>query len=655
MLKLNNIFQDKAVFQRCKAIPVFGKADANSKIKAEFAGQTVFTNSNSEGSFKMRFKSLEAGGPYTLKVYVCKTGESVTVNDILVGDVWLASGQSNMAYLLRPVPVAYNATNTPGLNRMQQEEFQKTIENSEKFRFITVKSRASCIEENDFEGKWQYMTSENAPECSAVAAWFGKYIQQKLDIPVGLIISSYGGTIAESWTSRAGLLANTETMHLPEIVDNVGTDEEIWDITADKIAKEAIPAEYADTGNEGFGNGYAEVDFNDSSWKDMKIPGSWIIQKIAGNGAVWTRKEVVIPDDWQGKELVLELGGIDKQDVTYFNGVEIGRTGKELETEWYDKKRHYEIPASLVRRDKNVIAVRAYSFLYDGSFNGKVEDFNLCLKNSDKKINISGAWKAFAEKDMGIRVGNALRLGPFNFNTPSILFNAMIKPILPYAIKGVIWYQGESNAKTVDDSAKYLKKLEIMIRDWYYNFEQGEFPFIQVQLAYYNRGLEDLCNPSSAWALLRDNQRLLCEKMDKVYMASAIDIGDHFDIHPQDKKTVGYRLAQNALHNVYYFNDIVPEGPLFKGYFIENNKIRLLFDNAEGMYIKEDLPQSFYVADADRNYYPADKVVIDGSSIIVSSNKVEYPKAARYAWADDPISTLYNSAGLPASSFQTDK
>ena len=655
MLKLNNFFQDKAVFQRGKSIPVWGRADADSKIKVEFAGSTFYGKSNIDGAFKIRLQAVGAGGPYTLKVTVCSSGETVVCNDILVGDVWLASGQSNMEYQLGADWVHPEATNPEGMNREQEKEFKDTVKNSEKFRFIVVEKNASALEEDSFAGEWKYMTSENAPECSAVGAWFGKYISEELDIPVGIVVCAWGGTIAESWTSRAGLLANPETAFMTDRVEEIYGNEETWDITADEILKRMIPCEFADSGNEGVKWGWAETDFDDSSWQTMIVPGSWIVQQIAGNGAVWFRKTVNLSAEWLGRDLVLELGGVDKQDITYFNGVEIGRTGKDCETVWFDKRRFYKIPANLVKEGKNVIAVRAYSFLYDGSLNGQAEYFNLVVDGTDEKINLAGEWLACAEKDMGKLSGNDMQLGPMNANTPSILFNGMIKPLLPYALKGVIWYQGESNARDVSDSAAYLKKLEIMIRDWYYHFEQGEFPFIQVQLAYMNRGTETLCNNNSAWAVLRESQRLLCEKMDNVYMATAIDIGDRKDIHPQDKKTVGFRLAQCALHNVYFKNEVVPFGPLYKYYLAEGNKIRLVFDNSEGMYIKEDLPQSFYIAGSNRHYYPADEVVIENGTVAVSSKEVKHPCFVRYAWADEPVSTLYNSAGLPASSFQTEK
>ena len=659
MLKLGSIFQDRAILQRGKTIPVWGKSAADAKIKIELAGVTAYGRSNIDGTFKIRLHGLEAGGPYKLKVTDCGSGEVVELDDILVGDVWLASGQSNMAYLLNSASAAENCCNPKGLNVRQHKEFQDNISNPEKFRFITVAQNASALEEESFTGEWKYMTKENASVCSAVAAWFGKYIREAEDVPVGLIISSWGGTIAEAWTSRAGLLANPETAALVDETDALYSEEINWNKTAEEVKKNKVKpfnAEnaVADSGNEGVKLGWAETDFDDSSWKKMYVPGSWVAQYISGNGACWVRREVTVPDEWLGKDLQLEFGGIDKLDITYFNGVEIGRTGKDLETTWFDKPRNYKIPAELVKKGRNVIAVRAYSFFFDGAFTGREECYNLVLSGTDNKINLAGEWAACPERDLGNLAGVVLNIGAGYANTPSILFNGMIKVLLPYAIKGVIWYQGESNAKSLEDAASYLKKLEIMIRDWYYHFEQGEFPFIQVQLADYHPNGEAQYNKNSAWAVLRDVQRRLCEKMDKVYMVTAVDIGDWNDIHPQDKKTVGFRLAQNALHNVYHHREVIPFGPLYKGYSVEGGRVRLFFDNADGMYIKDDLPQSFYIAGVDGKYHSAEKVVIDNDTVIVSASKVKFPRSVCYAWANAPASTLYNSADLPASPFTTE-
>ena len=230
----------------------------------------------------------------------------------------------------------------------------------------------------------------------------------------------------------------------------------------------------------------------------------------------------------------------------------------------------------------------------------------------------------------------------------------MIRPLLPFAIRGAIWYQGESNAHSVFDSLAYERKLSTMIRDWRYHWGQGDFPFIQVQLANYSPGIDPEFVRDSRWAVLRESQRLVCENLPQVSMCTAVDIGELTDIHPQDKKTVGFRMAANALHHVYGDESIVPFGPLYQSYAVEGNSIRITFRYTEGMKIREDLPQSFYVAGKDRVFHPATAVKVEGNSILVSSEKVSNPYAVRYGWSDAAISTVYNAAGLPASPFRTD-
>lgn len=653
MLKLNSLFQEGAVFQQKKIIPIWGKTEKSSKLAAEFAGKIDYAMSSSDGNFMFRLAPVEAGGPFTLKVTNLESGETITVKDILVGEVWIASGQSNMQYTLGQnsavIPPDDENFELSGINTAQCNEFCSTTKNTDKLRFFHVNTRHSGMKEENAEGQWEYMTPDNVPACTAVGAWFARYIQENLNVPVGIIASSLGGTIAEAWTSRNGLLRNPETCNLITAKDNTFRSQKAWDTECANSDTDNL--KYADPGNEGFGKGWANPDFNDRNWHKMQVPGSWIRQEIAGNGAVWGRKKVNIPESWCGKELQLKLGGIDKTDITYFNGVEVGRTGKGMDTSCWNTLRNYTVPAELVKPGENVIAVRAYSFYYDGAFGGIKKNYAICC--GDESIPLFGDWQAYSEFDLGNISPSAIDMGPRNANVPSILFDGMINPLLPYAMRGVIWYQGESNAVSPADSRSYYSKLKTMIEDWRYLFEQGDFPFIQVQLANYYRGNDDVYDKFSSWAVLRDAQRKLCNDMKNVYMASAIDIGEFYDIHPQDKKSVGKRLADNALCNVYNHPEIVPFGPLFQSFAIEDNKIRINFRYGEGLYLKEGTAQSFYIAGSGGGFVAADKVEIDGSSVLVSSEKIADPCYVRYAWSDYPVSTLYNSADLPASSFST--
>ena len=655
MISLHPLFQDHAVLQREHWNPVWGNAGPRHRLKAEFAGKTAYSKASCSGTFKFRLPPVPAGGPFTLTVTDLDSGESISINDILVGEVWLASGQSNMEYILSGKGVSRpTAGEGIPLSEIQCQEYISSIKNDGKFRILTIPHNASCCSEEIFTGKWKNITAENAPDVSAIAAWFGGIIQDRLELPVGIIVSAWGGTPVKAWTSRAGLLSNPETENLVRCADLELGKADLWDEREASKKRAPIPEEFADSGNKGIDWGWANPDFDDSEWNLFPIPGSWIQQKAAGNGSVWFRKEITLPEDWTGKDLSLELGPVDKMDITYFNGVEIGRTGKGLDGSFWNLPRSYTVPGNLVKAGKNTLAIRAYSYMHDGAFNGKPEHYYLKESVSGEQLNIAGEWKIHSERDMGITKLPPQRIGPDNVYTPSILFDGMINPLKTYGIRGAIWYQGENNTSSITDALAYRKELAAMIRDWRYQWEQGNFPFLVMQLANYDLGKKAAYKGDSSWAVLRDQQRAVCNDLPEVYMASAVDIGEAKDIHPQNKKSAGERMAYCALHHVYRCSDIVPEGPRFAGYSQEDNAIHVTFQYADGLTLKEELPQSFYLAGADKVFYPADQIRLEGNTLVLSSGKVKEPCAVRYAWSGDPENTLYNGAGLPASPFRTD-
>ena len=654
-MKLNSLFQNGAVFQREKNIPVWGKTLPNHHLTAQFGGTKSATVSNDQGDFRLFLPPFKAGGPHTLTVTDTDSNESIEVHDILVGEVWLASGQSNMSYLLES-DWALDTTipKEQKLSCKQRMEFCKEISNPSQCRFFMVKQAATANLESEAVGQWQRMDSEHAPKCSAVAAWFGRFVQEALGIPVGMLVTAWGGTIAEAWTSTEGLLTNPDTADSVFKLQKRMREDEAWK----NGSKDAAIARLSrpDPGNEGVKKGWASPAFDDNDWSPLEIPGSWKQQGIAGNGAVWVRRRVVIPKEWEGKAITLCTGGIDKHDVTYFNGVEIGRTGKELESEWFNAARNYSIPANLATAGENTVAIRAFSFLWEGAFWGRGEAYCLRLDGTDETIPLGGTWRAKAEFDWGNLAMDKLSsegYGVGNPNTPAILFGSMLHPLIPYAVRGAIWYQGESNAHSIGESRRYLNILATMLKDWRFRFGQGDFPFIQVQLANWRAPAD--YDQASTWAPLRESQRLLCKRLPNVYMASAIDLGEEEDIHPQDKKSVGRRLADCALANVSGLA-ITPSGPLYRAFRCELNRIRLFFDYADGLWLKGGAANSnygFFIIGANGEAYPADSVTIKGNTVVVASSKCQEPFGVKYAWADNPPATLFNAANLPASSFST--
>ncbi|MBQ6471468.1 MAG: hypothetical protein IJJ33_05765 [Victivallales bacterium] len=648
MITLNSLFQDGAVVQRGSDIPVWGTATPGCLLKATLAGRTAYGKVSSVGKFQLHLPPISAGGPYELTVSDQEHGESVTVRDVLVGEVWLASGQSNMAYYL-------GADKRPGQPidevlppcRQQEEEFYQELGAIDQFRYFKAEAGFSPVPEETVKGRWYAMDTKNACNASAVAAWFGLKLRHQLGVPVGLVISAYGGTIVETWTSREALLANPTTKALMQEQDAAYREEKVWrELPVTDYSRYAIP----DTGNEGLAKGLHLPETDDSEWADIRVPGSWISQKLAGNGAVWFRKTVDISPEWVGHDLSLEIPGIDKQDVTYFNGEEVGRTGEGLDISFWNKPRTYTIPAGLVKAGRNVIAIRVYSFICNGGFFGP--SVRHLLHGPDGDIPLYGTWKAFVERDLGeLEVpspARCCRMSPLNVNSLSAVYNAMLNPLIPYAVQGVIWYQGESNAVSISKSQQYLSKLAAMIRDWRFRWGLPNLPFIQVQLACF-----EAVGHEQTWAYLRDAQFWLCQQESDVYLVTAIDVGEADDIHPQDKKSVGNRLADSALHHVYRRSDVVPCGPQFLECHNEGHVLRVSFKYARGLTLRTQQPGAFEVAGNDGRYFPAELVQVDGETLLVSSEKVSVPSAVRYAWLDCPVSTLFNAAGLPAAAFDS--
>ena len=468
-----------------------------------------------------------------MEVEAPEVSERVSVGDVLIGEVWLASGQSNMEYPLN-ADWRTDVSSDEGvpLNRRQEREFYEAAPAPEPFRFFTVARCASAARESEAEGCWRPMTPECAGECSAVAAWFGLRLRRRLNVPVGLIVSAWGGTIAEAWTSLAGLSADPATASLAASVFSSQRNRAAYASEGGvELDLSRCPGVEPDGENAGFGDGWADADFDDSGWGFMDVPGSWIRQGIAGNGAVWIRRAVELPADWVGCELALRTGGIDKHDISYFNGAEIGRTGSGLEISHWNSPRDYSIPAKLVTSRRAVVAVRGFSFSHDGSFMGK---WRLVRVADGAELCIDGQWRVKTEYDRGlIRVKkDAAFYGSGNPNTPGILFDGMIRPLLPAAVRGVIWYQGESNAC---DCERYYAILKRMIADWRYHLMAPELPFIQVQLAGYE--MRRSFTPDADWAVIREAQRRLAAEDKFTFIASAVDLGEVLDIHPQNKKT----------------------------------------------------------------------------------------------------------------------
>jgi sialate O-acetylesterase len=636
-VKLPAIFGSHMVLQRGIKLPVWGWADAGEKVTVKIASQEKSATADEKGVWRVTLDPIESNAPIEMSIAGKNT---VTLSDILIGDVWLCSGQSNMEW---PTVAAKDGP----------DEVAKA--DHPTIRLFHVDHAAFELPQQDVKGKWELCSPKSVPQFSAVGYFFGRELNQKLNVPIGLIESSWGGTPAESWTPRQSLKdAPPKLGHILATYEKNVADypeaKKKWEAAMQEWKKRV---ELDDTGNQGVEKGFAKVDFDDSAWKPYPVPSMWEHSlKLNKDGALWFRKTVEISDGWAGKDLELKLGKLDDTDVTYFNGEQVGATEGELAC-FVD--RAYKVPAKLVKAGKNTIAVRIFDRRGDGGWAGPAENITLAAKesvsDSTKPISLAGEWK--------YEIEFALDPKPFTWSpgepqhpdyawSPSNLYNGMIHPIVPFGIRGAIWYQGESNANEFAD--EYADLLGAMIKGWRSNWNQGDFPFLIVQLANFTKEQSEPVQTQAKWPVIRECQYQLTRTLPNVGMASASDIGEAGDIHPKNKQEVGRRLALSAEQITYDMN-VVHIGPTFKSVSIDGDKAIVTFTNiGGGLEAKGDALKGFAIAGPDGKWHYAN-AKIDGDHVVLTSSDVHEPKSVAYGWADNPVCNLFNKEGLPAVPF----
>lgn len=626
-MKLANLFSDHMVAQREMPVPVWGWAEVGETVTVEMAGVSAQGLAGENGAWRVTLQALPAGGPYTLTA--CAASGCATVTDVLVGEVWICSGQSNMQF---------------GVNEGLHAEEEVAAATDGRIRLFTVPNLTAFVPQDDVRSRWSVCSPETVGAFSAVGYFFARSVRAQVDIPIGMINTSWGGTVAEAWTSAEALQAEPELCGL--MAQCAGSDDPdalLSKIDAAQLAwarQEAltipeIPAE---------ATGWEAAAGDAQEWATMTLPTTWQDAGVPGNGVLWFRRAIELPASWAGKVLTLRLGRADKSDTTFFNGTEVGHLFQQEVANSWAVPRRYDVPGALVQAGRNVITVRVFSQYYDGGLRGPAEEMWLeCA--GETPISLSGAWQYRIECDYG-----NFRTPPPGLsvqNLPTVLYNAMIAPLIPYALRGALWYQGESNA---DRPRQYRTLFPTMIRDWRQRWGLGDFPFYFVQLANF---MESYAQPTdSQWAELREAQ-LLTLSLPNTGMAVIIDIGEAADIHPRNKQDVGARLARWALADCYR-QPLEPSGPLVASATIEGSEIRMRFNHVGGGLQAKDGPLSgFAIAGIDRHFRWAE-ARIEGDEVIVSHPEIAAPVAARYAWADNPVCNLYNAEGLPASPFRTD-
>jgi sialate O-acetylesterase len=636
MLKLAVIFTDNMILQQMADLPVWGTASPGMLVTVRFAGHEKTTKADANGDWCVKLEPLTANSvPQEMNITVNDSAQTaIILRNILIGEVWVCSGQSNMEF---------------AVSRAKNGNKESSEANFPGIRLLTIpKLVAETPQKYITAGSWTVCNPETVSGFSAAGYFFGRELHRRLGVPVGLINASWGGTVAEAWTSRKTLLENPV---LAGLVTQYDTDVSNSGEAISKYKEEIkqIEQKTKDIENIGYPRGWADIPTPPGEWNDFELPASWQNRGLDFSGIVWFRKEIELPAGWCGQELRLSIGATDKSDVTYFNNVQAGSiTMAERQDSWCTL-RTYIIPAHLVQPGRNVIAVRVHSDKYDGGMIGPAAAMQLScpVRSGSSPVPLAGFWKYAVESNYGKIAIPAIPPGPDNPNSPCVLFNGMISPLIPFAIRGAIWYQGESNA---DRAVQYRTLFPAMIQDWRAHWNQGEFPFMFVQLANFRAELS--CPVESKWAELREAQTMTL-RLPNTGMAVAIDAGDALDIHPVNKQDIGLRLALNALA-ITYGQQVPYSGPMLKSVTREGDKLRIHFDHINGgLQSRGEKLQGFILAGTDRKFAWA-QAAIDGDTVIASSPEIAEPAFVRYAWADNPACNLYNDAGLPAVPFRSD-
>jgi sialate O-acetylesterase len=608
-LKLPSFISDSMVLQRNIKVPVWGWASAGSAVSISFHGKTYQAVTDANGKWMVKLSPMTAGGPFDMTIK--GDGQTVMIKNILIGDVWVCSGQSNMQF-------DFN-----GVRTLYAKEIAASANNN--IRLITFSRVPASNPQTDIKNTgWKAASPQNILNFSAAGYFFGKELNEKYGVPIGLINTNYGGTHAEAWTSEEGL------QQFPQFVPGL---QFLHDTAAVNKRMQA----FREKQNEWHARTKAVADILDSNWRSMELPSLWDDHGYKNTfGVILYRKTIDVPEAMVGKEAILQLGCVDDEDESFINDIRVGGFANR------GMPRRHPIAAGVLKPGKNIITVRVINWDNRGGFAG---DMPMEIQSANGSIALNGNWEYKQVLKLPQRPG-----GWLPNNLPTALYNSMIAPLIPYAIKGVIWYQGEGNATR---AYEYRSLFPAMIADWRKQWGQGNFPFVFQQLVNFRAVKKDHSN--SDWAELREAQ-FKTLSVPNTAMSVGIDVGEEKDIHPLNKKDIGHRLALGAERIAYGDKKIVSSGPLYSSMKKQGNKIIIHFTNTgSGLFTKDGAaPNWFAIAGADQKFEWG-KAVIKGNTVEVWSEAITGPVAVRYAWADNPEGcNLVNKEGLPASPFRTD-
>ena len=613
------MFGDNMVLQRGKMNTIWGWSAPGQKVRVEIAGQSAVATADAAGRWQARIQPPTTTEACTLKI---SGPETVEFHNVLVGDVWLCGGQSNME-----LP----------LSRTRNGDEEIRLADHPRIRFFAVKQQPAYVLSQVVQGSWKVCSPQTVAEnggFSAVAYFFARKVQSEIEVPIGLVKDCVGGTPAEAWTSAHALRRMRD---FDPALDEV-----------ERLSAKGGPQygnyimhwyDEFDIGQKGSTWAAPELDEND--WKTVTLPGGFLELGVGDSPSVcYFRKAITLPDPLPQGKAMIGLGVVERMDTTYINGKWVGASA------WVENPRKYMIGDGILKPGRNIVTVRVFKTKPDGGFKSEAGQLRLTL-GDHTEVPIAGGWKGKVSVDA--RAPHPMPLGFENWPVmPAVLYNGMIAPVAPLAIAGAIWYQGEANANR---AFQYCTLLPAMIADWRKAFGQGDCPFYIVSLPAFMQH-RDMPGDDS-WAEMREAQALTARTVPNCGLAVTVDTGDANDIHPKDKMAVGERLALCALAGCYG-KKVAASGPSVTSVEKVSGALKLRFGHTDGgLIVKGALLGEFSVAGDDRQWHWAD-AKIDGDSVIVSCSDVPKPVAARYAWQANPMATLYNRAGLPAVPFRTD-
>ena len=620
-LRLPRLISDGMVLQRNARIKIWGWAKPGEMVTVQFMGQAYQSNVSEEERWELVITTVQAGGPYVMKIMMGEEKETIEIHNILIGDVWLCSGQSNMEMRME------------ALTEIYPEEIKKA-ENPFIRQFMVPMIYNFAGPQPDVEeGSWMSANPDNVLNFTATGYFFAVNLYRRYRVPIGLINASLGGSPAEAWLSEEALLQFPQYLEAAHQFRDAKYVEEVLEKDQSLREEWCRNILQQDIGLKDPEKAFYSLGYGDSDWDAMKVPSYWEEEGIgAFNGVVWFRKEINLTAQLSEQKAVLRMGNILDEDTVFINGIEVGTLPMQY------IPRRYEVPEGVLKEGTNIIVVRVVNYSGKGGF---YKEKPYCLEFTHDRIELSGRWK--------YRIG--AKSAPLPEPTfvqwqPSGLYNAMIAPVVFYPIKGVIWYQGETNTRKPEEYESLLKAL---IQNWREKWGE-KFPFLYVQLPNFE---ESHSEPTqSNWAILREGQRRTLE-VPGTGMAVTIDIGEWNDIHPVNKKEVGKRLSLVAQRIAYGDKFIVSSGPMIHSAIIQNNKIRLIFFETGGGLLTKDggKPGHFAISGPDGRFVWAE-TELDGDSVLIWNDTIPNPVCIRYAWAENPVgANLYNKEGLPASPF----